>query len=72
MIIASSLQKSAEEDPLYVPVKVHDERKTEAMLLDIWKASGRSGSQGQRALADDIDDRWREKIIIDFLLVFLF
>jgi hypothetical protein len=28
----------------YVLVKVHDECKTEAMLLDIWKARGRSGS----------------------------
>jgi hypothetical protein len=42
----------------YVLVKVHDECKTEAMLLDIWKARGRSGSQGRRALADG---RWREK-----------
>lgn len=38
------------------------------MLLDIWKARGRSGSQGQRALAGG---RWREKITVDFAGIFV-
>jgi hypothetical protein len=50
-------------NPSYVLVKVHDECKNEAILLDIWKAQGRSGSQGRRALAGG---RWREKINVDF------
>ena len=39
--------------------QVH-ECKTEATLLDIWRARGRSRPQGQR------NGRWRENITVDF------
>jgi hypothetical protein len=56
------LQKSAGTRRTFL-AKVHNEWKTEAMLLDIWMARGRSGSQDWRTLADD---RWREKATVDF------
>ena len=61
-----SLQK---RNPLNVLDKAHDECKTETMLLDIWKARGRSGSQDHRVLADAGGRRARISPWI--LLVFL-